>query len=116
VVHAPDSACEGKGGVLVRFPTVRPGPEEAARANARAAESEAAARRARRPARADSVAPPAGFVPFSQSRASRDTLAPPPEGATLLCGDGSYVVRDTTAVRCQSRGGVRLRLEAPRRP
>jgi hypothetical protein len=115
--NSPDTACDGKGGVLVRYPVVRPSGEATARANAAAAAATAAARQERRREPADSVTPPPGFVPYSQRRAAaRDTLRPPPDGATLLCGDGSYVVRDTTAARCQDRGGVQLRLEAAKRP
>ena len=33
-----------------------------------------------------------------------------PNGATLRCTDGTWIVRDTTSVRCASHGGVQLRI------
>jgi hypothetical protein len=109
---APDSACEGKGGVLVRFPT-RP-----ARPAAAAAAPVPAGTEVRESPREAVPAP--GFVSFAeiQRRVEEDKArrGRPPEGATLLCEDGSYVMRDTASVRCQAKGGVRARFELPPRP
>jgi len=111
---AADSACQDHGGVLARFPLRRGTPTRAAEAQAaalRAADTQRAQRSATATARADSTRP-AGFEPYAQRRARADSLnraaATPPAGATLLCGDGSWVVRDTTQARCATRGGVRL--------
>lgn len=110
---APDSACDGKGGVLVRYPSrpVRPAKAVAAPA----AGSAAAAR-----TEPTATPAPADFVPFSevQARVEGDKArrARPPEGATLLCQDGSYVVADTASIRCQQKGGVRARFTPQPRP
>jgi hypothetical protein len=104
---APESACDGKGGVLLRFP-VRATPQ-AVQAPARPTVQ----------AQARVVAPdtarPAGFTPWRERRAAvaaENAAQRPPEGATLRCGDGSWVLRDTTSARCAARGGVALRLPA----
>lgn len=92
---APEAACDQKGGVLVKFrvrgtPAPLPAP-------------------ASPPAAPASVTlPPAPERPPSRA----NVFIPPPErpaGATLLCRDGTYVVADTSALRCASRGGVQLR-------
>lgn len=109
---APVSACDGKGGVLVRFP-MKATPQQAAapappatRAGARAA-----ARPEARPT------PPDSFVPWrvraAQVNAENAALRPP-SGATLRCNDGTWIVRDTTQARCAARGGVQMIL--PQRP
>lgn len=116
---APDAACQGHGGVLVRFP-LRRTPSRATEAQATArAEAEARERErgsssssaAMAAARADSTRP-AGFEPYAVRRARADSLnraaATPPAGATLLCTDGTWIVRDTTQARCASHGGLRL--------
>lgn len=116
---APDAACQERGGVLARFP-LRRTPSRAteaqataraeaeARRNARAASGSNAAMAA---ARADG-ARPAGFEPIAVRRARADSLnraaATPPAGATLLCTDGTWIVRDTTQARCGTHGGVRI--------
>lgn len=116
---APDAACQGHGGVLARFPLRRtPSRASEAQATARAeAEARGGARAASgsnaamAAARADS-ARPAGFEPIAVRRARADSLNraanTPPVGATLLCTDGTWIVRDTTQARCRSHGGVRL--------
>jgi len=106
---APDSACAANGGVLVRFP-LRYLSEPA---TATAPTPPTPAQRA--PAAVDRPRPD-GFVPLVEVRARGDTLRGPPIGATLLCKDGSYILRDTSASLCQSRGGLHLRLGAPRTP
>lgn len=124
---APDAACTERGGVLVRFP-LRRVPSRAAAAQAEAARASQDRRASRtatarsatesaRGARPDS-ARPAGFEPYAVRRARADSLnrvaSTPPEGATILCSDGTWIVRDTTQTRCASRGGVRVIL--PPRP
>lgn len=116
---APDAACQGHGGVLARFP-LRRTPSRATEAQATArAEAEARERErgssssnaAMAAARADSTRP-TGFEPYAVRRARADSLnraaATPPAGATLLCTDGTWIVRDTTQARCASHGGLRL--------
>ncbi|HRN53405.1 MAG TPA: hypothetical protein PK788_07905, partial [Gemmatimonadaceae bacterium] len=59
---APDSACDGKGGVLVRFPArQRPQPTASATAPRRPAVASSAAR---------DTTPPEGFVPWRDRRAA----------------------------------------------
>lgn len=106
---APESACAEKGGVLVRFPLRHVPPTAASVAETRIAP------RVEAHATEPDTAVPAGFIPFAVRRSARDTLTGPPAGATLLCKDGTYVVRDTSAARCQARGGLKLRFET-RRP
>ncbi len=113
--NAPDSACDGKGGVAVRFPARREAPAPALRAVAPTATSTAAPANARA-AVTDSLMIPEGFVSHAQRRAATDTMKPPPANATLLCANGTYIVSDTVAARCQAHGGLRLRLEAAKRP
>lgn len=110
---APDSACDTKGGVLARFPVVR-----------RPAATPAAQVRKAPPARdprltTRDTTPPEGFVTHEEMRrqvqAANARGGRPPEGATLLCANGTYVVADTAAARCAQAGGVRLRFEPRRR-
>ena len=113
---APDAACAERGGVAARYPLRRrPLRAEAAATNA-AARSGATAQS--QPARPDSGAKPAGFESYAQRRARADSInaaiARPPQGATLQCGDGTWIVNDTTTARCAARGGVRVSL--PRQP
>ncbi len=111
---AADSACDGKGGVLIRFPLVR----RPAAATATQTRPTPAARNAAPSAR-DSVLPPEMLTHDAMRReveASNALGGRPPAGATLLCANGTYVVADTSSARCAQAGGVRLRFEPPRRP
>ncbi len=107
---APDSACDGKGGILVRFPLRRfPQASTAPKVVA---------------------APPAARAPVDTATANALLREPPmvnrakeflpaerpPANATLQCNDGSYVVNDTTSARCATRGGVMSRFAPVRRP
>lgn len=116
---APDAACQDHGGVLARFP-LRRTPSRAAEAQA-AARTEGEARRAARGASSTSAAMaaarsdsarPAGFEPIAVRRARADSLNRAantrPDGATLLCTDGTWIVRDTVQARCRPHGGVRV--------
>jgi hypothetical protein len=109
---APESACDGKGGVLARFPVSRPAqnrPAEAARARPTATPA----------ARPDSAALsrlPANNADQRAAAGVTSASARRPEGATLLCNDGTYVVRDTASVRCAQKGGVKLRFVTRRTP
>lgn len=97
---APESACDAKGGVLVKF-RVRgtPAPLPAPPATPAAPQSVTVPLMERPPSKANMVIAPAVR----------------PEGATLLCRDGSYVVADTSATRCAQKGGVKVRF-LPGRP
>lgn len=100
---APDSACNGRGGILVRFPLRRyPQPSTAPRLVA-----------APRPpsAPADTATANALLREPPMVNRAREFLPAerPPAEATLLCNDGTFVVRDTTSTRCATRGGVMLR-------
>lgn len=108
---AADDACANKGGVLVRFPM---------RATARPIEAATAPTvRASTPAMrstADSTRPE-GFVPWRERRAQDAAEAArlrPPADATLRCGDGTWIARDTSSARCSGRGGVTLRIPTAR--
>lgn len=109
---APASACDARGGVLVRYPlltvpaapmsggeeTVIPVPR-----GARGAEGAMAARDGR-----------GGGATAAGRDAGRDAprrVTRPPADATLLCTDGTYVRADTTSARCGAHGGVRLRFQ-----
>lgn len=111
---APDSACDGKGGVLTRFPLIR----RPAATTALQVRSAAPARDPRLTTR-DST-PPDGFVSHEEMRrqveADNARGGKAPAGATLLCVDGTYVVADTASVRCARAGGVRFRLAPTLRP
>jgi hypothetical protein len=117
---AADSACDGKGGVLVRFP-VRRAPELRAAGEARtepAAVRQAREARARQGAAPDTT-PPEGFVPWRDRRAraaEEATAARMPAGATMRCADGTWIVRDTTSSRCAPHRGVELRIGTPAQP
>jgi hypothetical protein len=97
---APESSCDAKGGVLVKFrvrgtPAPLPAPPAA-------------------PAAPASVTAP--LMERPPSKANTVIAAPvKPEGATLLCRDGTFVVADTSAIRCAQRGGVKVRF-LPSRP
>lgn len=97
---APESACDGKGGVLVKF-RVRgtPAPIPVAPTAPAAPASLTVPLLERPPSKANTVIP----APVK------------PEGATLLCRDGTYVTADTSATRCAQRGGVKVRF-LPSRP
>lgn len=111
---AADAACEGKGGVLARFPLVRR-PAAATAARTRNAPPERDPRLAAR----DTI-PTGDVVTYDAIRreveANNALGGRPPAGATLLCVNGSYVVADTSSARCAQAGGVRLRFEPQRRP
>lgn len=96
---APESACDAKGGVLVRFRLRgRPGPLPQPAATPAAP--------------ASLIAPPAAARP---DPATLRIEAPvKPDGATLLCRDGTYVTADTSATRCARNGGVKVRFRPER--
>lgn len=104
---APDSACDGKGGILVRFPLRRfPSPSTLPKVVAAPA-----------PPRPPADTAAALREPPMVNRAKEFLPAErPPANATLQCYDGSFVVNDTTSTRCASRGGVLLRFPPVRRP
>lgn len=102
---APDSACDGKGGVLVRFPKLyRPGTVPAA-----------ATPEPKRPAPLTVVrdtTPPEAYLAWRERQAAlqkAEAQSRMPAGATLRCTDGTWVVRDTSSVRCVGHGGVKIR-------
>jgi hypothetical protein len=102
---AAASACDSKGGVLVRFP-VRVTPQPVIQS--------VAARSA--PAKAPrDTAPPAGFSPWKDRAAVAATqnAVPAPQGATLRCQDGTWIARDTSSLRCANHGGVQSRIAQP---
>ncbi|MBL8996614.1 MAG: hypothetical protein JNL44_04770 [Gemmatimonadetes bacterium] len=104
---APDSACEGKGGVLVRFPLLRT-PQNG---------TPAVRATGPRPLPGDTVVTPAIKLDPVPDRSN--VLVPaelPPADATLQCGDGTYVVRDTSSTRCAGKGGVAMIFPPRRRP
>ncbi len=108
---AADSACDGKGGILVRFP-LRRFPQ------ASSVPRIVAAPAAPRPPSDTATANALLREPPMVNRAREFLPAErPPADATLQCNDGSYVVRDTTSARCATRGGVMLRFPSQlRRP
>ena len=110
---APDAACAERGGVAARYP-LRRTPQRAAAGTANAAARATATSRAAESARPDSAPLPPGFETYAQRRARADSLnaarSRPPAGATLQCGDGHWIVRDTSSASCAARGGVRLRM------
>jgi len=103
--NAPDAACEAKGGVLVRFP-VRRVPVTAPRTARRPVPTTAEP--------APAPAPNAVAAPFESRAKVVVPATPAPANATFLCGDGTYVVADTSRARCATRGGVHLAF--PRKP
>lgn len=103
---APDAECEGKGGVLVRFP-VRSVP---ALPNASPFAVQADPFAHGSIAVADS-SPPPGFAPFVSRAGDREPAFRVPAGATFLCANGTFVVRDTASVRCAAHGGVSIQFQ-----
>ena len=99
---APESACDGKGGVRARYPLLKtpaaPGAP-APRSRPAPAPAEAAPTVEPTPSRANVIVP----------------AVRPPEDATLMCTDGTFIRADTSAARCAANGGVKLRFP-PRRP
>jgi len=103
---ATDSACEGKGGVLVRFPLQRT-----------PANGPALRRTSPHPVPADSAPAPALRIEPTPDRSKVIVPASlPPANATLQCGDGTFIVSDTSSVRCAQRGGVAMIIPQRRRP
>jgi hypothetical protein len=98
-VNAPDTACDTKGGILVRFPLRRtPANGPALRAAGPV------------PPPKDSVTAPALMLEPVPDRSRVIVPAErPPANATMQCSDGTYVVRDTSSVRCAGKGGVAIR-------
>ncbi len=123
---AADAACASKGGVAQRYPVRRyydpSAPEN--RASARATAPGAAQPRAGATAGARDQARPPRPADLESNTAYRARVAAErsarrnaPAGATILCGDGTYVVRDTSSTACGRRGGVKVRLsQTPARP
>jgi len=111
-----ETACGTRGGVLVRFPLKRTpivSGERMPRVPAPPSPLDTASASGTAPmVRAEPMASRANvFVPAER----------PPQGATLQCGDGSFVVADTSRARCATRGGVRFvipqdRSSPPARP
>lgn len=93
---APESACAEKGGVLVRFP-LRRTPQNGPRVG----------RTTPHPIPPDSAPAPALRADPVPDRSNVIVPAAlPPANATLQCGDGTFIVSDTSSVRCAQRGGV----------
>lgn len=109
---APDAACQERGGVMARYP-LRRTPNRAAATRDSLARMSAlrAAEAAQEVPRAD-TARPAWFEPYATRRQRADSLnrasQTRPAGATLLCNNGTWIVRDTASARCASHGGVRV--------
>lgn len=105
---AAASACDAKGGVLVRFP-VRATPQPRAQTTT--------ARTAPAKAPRDTTTP-AGFTPWKNraAAAAAQNAVPAPQGATLRCQDGTWIARDTSSVRCDAHGGVQARIAQPPTP
>lgn len=113
VPRAPDSACDGKGGVAVRFP-LKPVPGAGAPPPppaVRAAPTSAATRSTvtTTTTTTTTAATAAAMAPS----VSRPQAVRVPDDATLLCQDGTIVRADTVATRCGPHGGLRVRF--PRR-
>lgn len=95
--NAPASACDGKGGVLLRYPMLRIPARPTTPATVKAPEPP----RPTAPSRPTAVrAAPAATIPTGA----------PPADATQICRDGTMVRVDTTATACAARGGVALKL------
>jgi hypothetical protein len=107
---APDSACDGKGGILVRFP-LRRFPQASTAPKLVAAPSAPRAPVDTATANALLREPPM----VNRAKEFRPAERPP-ANAALQCNDGSYVVSDTTSARCATRGGVMTRFAPVRRP
>lgn len=107
---APDSACDAKGGILVRFP-LRRFPEASKAPRVIAAPTP--------PRAAGDTATSAALVrePAMVNRAKEFLPAErTPANATLQCTDGTFIVSDTNSTRCATRGGVLVRFPPnPRR-
>ncbi len=98
--NAPSSACDGKGGVLLRYPMLRTPASANASANASAVvRAPAPPRPVAAPRQPTVRGAPTPTVP----------LGPPPEDATMACRDGTMIRRDTTTAACASHGGIALR-------
>src|SRR5262245_59079583 len=97
VTTTADDSCAAKGGILVRFPLNRVPNAPAPRARVRAPEVAAPVL----------DAPPTEAAPASRANVTVPAVRPP-ENATLLCRDGTYIVADTVRARCAARGGVRV--------
>ena len=103
--RAADSACESKGGVMVRFPLKPvPGPSTPT--------PPAPAARAATPVPSGS-ATTSSRSPAPAVRPARPEPVTVPSDATLLCTDGTIIRADTVAARCGEHGGLRARF--PRR-
>lgn len=109
-VTAPATACDARGGVLVRYPLLTT-PVTPARGEETVLPVPAAARPR------DGVL---GRGTTTSTRTTASATAPvetpgprravrPPADATLLCGDGTFVRADTASARCAAHGGVKLR-------
>ena len=104
---APDTACESKGGILVRFPLQRV-PARAPTLG-----------RVKAPVVASPQDPSTDAALRAPVRRASDPVVPaplPPPDATLMCVDGSFIVADTARVRCAGKGGVQLVFPVKRRP
>lgn len=98
--NAPTSACEGKGGVLLRYPVLRTPAAPAA--------GDGVVRAPEVPRPAASPRPASVVAPRTTDRA-----APPPD-ATQLCRDGTAIRADTSATACADHGGQALRFRKRR--
>jgi len=106
--HAPATACDARGGVLVRYPlVVVPAPVPAGETERVIPVPAGARPREGGRDRGPAVTARAGAA--TEETAPR-RAARPPADATLLCGDGTYVRADTASARCGAHGGVKLRL------
>ncbi|MFZ9899148.1 MAG: hypothetical protein ACO3F5_06890 [Gemmatimonadaceae bacterium] len=98
--NAPMSACDGRGGVLLRYPMLRTPASANASANASAV------------VRAPAPPRPVGAPRQPTVRGALTPtvpLGPPPVDATMACRDGTMIRRDTTTAACASHGGIALR-------
>jgi hypothetical protein len=105
--NAADTACDAKGGILVRFPLER----VPARAPALG--------RVKAPVLDAPKDPSTDAALRAPIRRASDPVVPapaPPPDATLMCADGTFIVADTVRARCASRGGVSLIFPPKRRP
>lgn len=114
VPNAPDAACDRKGGVLLRYPTLRAPARPTSTAGVVPAPAPPAA--PARPTELRASGTTAGMAPRGASTAAqakvlsgRAPAGPPPRDATLLCGDGTVIRSDTASVACAPHGGVKLR-------
>lgn len=102
---APETACDGKGGVAIRYPRIAtPAPPQGA--------ATPTARTAPTALQAEPEAP----APTPSRANVRIDAARPPADATLHCNDGTFIRADTSVARCASHGGLRARItrRAPR--